>query len=641
MTPATAADVRDRIAAGRSDLVAATTRLVEIATENPPAAAYPECVSALVDLVEDAGLEPEVIELETPDGAPRAAVRSFVGEGPTLWFHGHYDVVPAQHAAPVLTRRPRRDAARPRQRGHEGWPRGDAPRGSRHPRRRRPAQRPPRAPVRAGRGDGRAGGSAALSRAGLLAADGIGMLSPEPTGGIAWNGCRGAISLRVTVKGTSAHVGLSHTGVNAFAHMLEVASALRDLAAEVGERRTAYAIEPDAVPQFHPRCSAARCSRVRTSTSCPAGARSPSTAASTPRRISTKSATASSPCWSGSAGDGHDIEVEIFQEEPAAARVGRHRPGPGRSRQQCERSRTRDLRFELCPGLLEIRFYAGPRRARVLLRPGPARGVARARRACRRRRPRAVRRGVRADRARRARRLIPRYSGRYSTSVPAGASPVAGRRPARSRRRAAAWTIRCESCGAGRVQLHPLGPGHEPAAHGVVACRQRAHRLRPAARPGAAAARRALIARERRADEQLEADEARDRVPGQPEDERAGRGDAEPERLARLVGDPPEHLLDAERGQRRLDVVVRPDRDAARRDDDVGRLDRARRASASVAARSSGTTRRATTSTPGRGRPARHDRRQVRLVDLARLERPARRHQLAAGRQHGDPRPSR
>ena len=98
MTPATAADVRDRIAAGRSDLLAATSRLVEIATENPPAAAYPECVSALVDLVEEAGLEAEVIELETPDGTPRAAVRSFVGKGPTLWFHGHYDVVPAQHA---------------------------------------------------------------------------------------------------------------------------------------------------------------------------------------------------------------------------------------------------------------------------------------------------------------------------------------------------------------------------------------------------------------------------------------------------------------------------------------------------------------------------------------------------------------
>ncbi|MGH3140901.1 MAG: M20/M25/M40 family metallo-hydrolase, partial [Gaiellales bacterium] len=246
MTPATAADVRERIAAGRSDLVAATTRLVEIATENPPAAAYPECVSALVDLVEEAGLDAEVIELETPDGSPRAAVRSFVGEGPTLWFHGHYDVVPAQHAgqfAPDL-----RDGML------FGRGSADMKGGLTAMLLAARAIRDAGAPLNGRLGllfvpdeeTGGAGGSAALSRAGLLAADGIGMLSPEPTGGIAWNGCRGAISLRVTVKGTSAHVGLSHTGVNAFTHMLEVASALCDLAAEVGGRRTAYAIEPDA-----------------------------------------------------------------------------------------------------------------------------------------------------------------------------------------------------------------------------------------------------------------------------------------------------------------------------------------------------------------------------------------------------------
>ena len=79
--------------------MAATGRLVGIATENPPARAYPECVAALVDLVEDAGLEAEVVDVTAPDGSPRSIVRSFVGTGPTLWFHGHYDVVPAQDRA--------------------------------------------------------------------------------------------------------------------------------------------------------------------------------------------------------------------------------------------------------------------------------------------------------------------------------------------------------------------------------------------------------------------------------------------------------------------------------------------------------------------------------------------------------------
>jgi hypothetical protein len=72
VTPATAADVRGRVAAGRADLVAATGRLVEIATENPPGRAYPECVGALVDLVEGAGLEAEVVA----HGARRDALGS-------------------------------------------------------------------------------------------------------------------------------------------------------------------------------------------------------------------------------------------------------------------------------------------------------------------------------------------------------------------------------------------------------------------------------------------------------------------------------------------------------------------------------------------------------------------------------------
>ena len=51
---------------------------------------------------------------------------------------------------------------------------------------------------------------------------------------------------------------------------------------------------------------------------------------------------------------------------------------------------------------------------------------------------------------------------------------------------------------------------------------------------------------------------------------------AEPGRLARLERDPPEHLLDAELGQRRLDVVVRADRDAAGDDHHVRGLERGR-----------------------------------------------------------------
>src|SRR5262249_56517873 len=53
-------------------------------------------------------------------------------------------------------------------------------------------------------------------------------------------------TLRVTVKGRSAHVGLQHQGVNAFEHMLRVATALQDLKAEVERRKTGYHVVPAA-----------------------------------------------------------------------------------------------------------------------------------------------------------------------------------------------------------------------------------------------------------------------------------------------------------------------------------------------------------------------------------------------------------
>ena len=72
------------------------------------------------------------------------------------------------------------------------------------------------------------------------------MLTPEPTSGVIWNANRGAITLQVTVKGKSAHVGLQHQGINAFERMLRVATALQDLKAEVEKRKTGFHIVPEA-----------------------------------------------------------------------------------------------------------------------------------------------------------------------------------------------------------------------------------------------------------------------------------------------------------------------------------------------------------------------------------------------------------
>src|SRR5208282_2204288 len=94
---------------------------------------------------------------------------------------------------------------------------------------------------------GGARGSAWLSKQGLLGRDGIGMLTAEPTSGVVWNANRGAISLRVEVRGKSAHVGLQHRGENAFERMHRVVGRLLALKREVESRTTQYKIgwEPD------------------------------------------------------------------------------------------------------------------------------------------------------------------------------------------------------------------------------------------------------------------------------------------------------------------------------------------------------------------------------------------------------------
>lgn len=89
-------------------------------------------------------------------------------------------------------------------------------------------------------------GTVALAAAGLIEPDAIGMLTMEPTSGVVWNANRGVITLRVTIRGRPAHVGLHFRGVNAFRGMLDVAGALAALEAEVAQRRTAFTIGPEA-----------------------------------------------------------------------------------------------------------------------------------------------------------------------------------------------------------------------------------------------------------------------------------------------------------------------------------------------------------------------------------------------------------
>lgn len=71
--------------------------LVRIASENPPGNHYRECTDRLHLELDRLGLDHRVVEAPASNDRPRYNVLGFHGAGQrTLYFHGHYDVVPAQ-----------------------------------------------------------------------------------------------------------------------------------------------------------------------------------------------------------------------------------------------------------------------------------------------------------------------------------------------------------------------------------------------------------------------------------------------------------------------------------------------------------------------------------------------------------------
>lgn len=222
--------------------------LVTVPTENPPGTCYPECAALLRrDLVESR-LTCESLEVpaaERKGAAPRIALLAEWGHGQrALYFHGHYDVVPAQS----------RTQFDPRRKGHFLFGRGAADMKGGivamlyaiRALRECGAQLDGRVALTLVPDEETGGtlGSAWLAGRGLLGRDAIGMLTAEPTSGLIWNANRGAITLRVHIFGKPAHVGLHFKGANAFERAHRVVQELLRYKRRIEKRKTRYQIAP-------------------------------------------------------------------------------------------------------------------------------------------------------------------------------------------------------------------------------------------------------------------------------------------------------------------------------------------------------------------------------------------------------------
>jgi succinyl-diaminopimelate desuccinylase len=192
-------------------------------------------------------------------------------------------------------------------------------------------------------------GSRDLEARGLLGRDAIGMLTPEPTGGAIWNANRGAISLRATMRGKAAHVGRQFEGVNAFERAVPAMARLLDIKKEVELRKTQYDIRPPA----------ARNSILMLGGRAEAGTNfnvTPDFCSFTiDRRINPEENLEEETLRLRNALEG--FEIETLQQEPAAATPARDPLGVILSRHIASLT-DKEPAFEMCPGLLETRFYA-------------------------------------------------------------------------------------------------------------------------------------------------------------------------------------------------------------------------------------------------------------------------------------------
>jgi acetylornithine deacetylase/succinyl-diaminopimelate desuccinylase-like protein len=286
----------------------------------------------------------------------------------TLYFHGHYDVVPAQSA----------EQFKPMRKKHFLFGRGscDMKGGIVAMLYAMRALKECGVPLAGKIGlmlvpdeeTGGARGSAWLASDGLLGRKGIGMLTAEPTSGVVWNANRGAISLRVEVRGKSAHVGLQHRGENAFERMHRVVESLLALKREVEQRTTVYPVggEPESEDGADRGASRARHSILMVGGQSGGGSNFnvvPEKCWFTvDRRINPEEDLEHEKArligvLQECRREGIPLTWEIFQEAPSVGSAADEKLGSALATSIMKITGNAP-RFEMCPALLETRFYA-------------------------------------------------------------------------------------------------------------------------------------------------------------------------------------------------------------------------------------------------------------------------------------------
>jgi succinyl-diaminopimelate desuccinylase len=340
-------DVQAWIDDRADEMAALVEALVRIPTENPPGRELGRCAEVVRDAVEALGLAPELIELEPAGTLERPAiVRAAAGDGAgVVYFHGHFDVVPAQ--SPSQFEPVRRDG-RIVGRGTSDMKGGLVSMLYGALAARELGLLGDRRVVLhfvCDEETGSTAGSGHLREAGLIDAGALAMLTAEPTGGAIWHAARGAITLRVRIAGREAHVGYVHEGVNAFEHMIRVAEPLAALSHELLERDSMLVVggQAGAGAGFNVVPGSAWFSLDRRF--------------NPEEDLDEELARLTGTIERAAAAAGAQVEVEVLQAQPSGSTDQDH-PAAETLARCVEAVEGAPGRFELCPGVLDTRWYS-------------------------------------------------------------------------------------------------------------------------------------------------------------------------------------------------------------------------------------------------------------------------------------------
>jgi succinyl-diaminopimelate desuccinylase len=341
------ADVKAWLDDRAEEMAVLLEALMRVPTENPPGRELGRCAALLSDELDRLGLAPELIALP-PTGSLEqpAIVRGSTGEGADLlYYHGHFDVVPAQHRSQF---EPERRDGRIVGRGSADMKGGLVSMLYGAAAARELGLLGDRRIVLhlvCDEETGSTGGSGYLREAGLIDPGAAAMLTAEPTGGVIWHAWRGAITLRVQVAGREAHVGYVHDGVNAFEHMIRVAEPLTRLSHKLLERRSMLVVggQAGAGAGFNVVPGSAWFSVDRRF--------------NPEEDLDEELARLTGMINEEAAAVGAEVDIEVLQEQPSGSTDEQHPAAQALAR--CVKAVEGAAQFQLCPGVLDTRWYAG------------------------------------------------------------------------------------------------------------------------------------------------------------------------------------------------------------------------------------------------------------------------------------------